>query len=110
MKNQKKTKPKNEQRIHKRESSYGGYGGNSSANMNGAINEFEDNLTVDLTNDFTDEDENLSETNRLDTETETDSSSGKKEDGLNKNRAEGFDKIKKDNKTDKKSKNKSNAN
>lgn len=96
MKNQDEIKPKNKQSIHKKGSSYGGYGGNSSANMDGAINEFEDNLTVDLSNDSENAEETLSETNRLDKENDPDNTSGKENDDLNKKRAKGFDRIKKD--------------
>jgi hypothetical protein len=97
MKKQEDTKPKNQQKIHKKDSSYGGYGGNSNNNMNGAINEFDDNLSVDLSNDATDVNETLSETNRLDRTTDADSNSAENSD-LNKERADGFDRTKKNNK------------
>lgn len=97
MKEKEETKPKNQQKIHKKESSYGGYGGNSSANMNGSIDEFDDNLTVDLNNDEKNEHDTVSETNRLARTTPTDESSNEQHNGLNKERAEGFDRIKKDN-------------
>ena len=95
----KQSNPKNQQPIHKKSSSYGGFGGNSPANMNGAINEFEDNLNVDLNNDPENESDSVSETNRLDRPDEEEENNPENKpdsENLNRKRAEGFEGMKKD--------------
>jgi uncharacterized phage infection (PIP) family protein YhgE len=77
-------KLRNQIPIHKKSSSYGGYGGNSPANMDGAINEFEDNLEEEAQKKS--EDEEIA--NKKDNSEEQES------ENLDPNRAEGFDRVK----------------
>lgn len=76
-------KLRNQIPIHKKSSSYGGYGGNSPANMDGAINEFEDNLEEDSKNKT--EDEEIAG--------EEDNSDEQVSENLDPNRAESFDRV-----------------
>jgi hypothetical protein len=84
----------------KKSSSYGGYGGNSPANMNSAIEEFDDNLNVDWDDAGADESSQVSEINRIgvkNSESEKDDQAQTKpdQDNLNRKRAEGFDRSRK---------------
>ena len=79
-------KLRNQIPLHKKSSSYGGYGGNSPANMEGAINEFEDNSTIDSDND--------SEEGQVENDENSNNSEGQESESLDRNRAESFDRMK----------------
>lgn len=58
-------KPKENKSTKNEEGTFGGYGGNSPANITGAINEFEDNLNVDWNDEKADHSNTTSVTNRI---------------------------------------------
>lgn len=59
------SKHKESKSTKNKEGTYGGYGANSSTNITGAINEFEDNLNVDWNDERADNSNSTSVINRI---------------------------------------------